>query len=230
MKHYILIYLTFFISLNLVSQTTHTEIRYSLKLNTQNNNHALISAFENQTFVLQSDGEATIFFSNKKITKDDNINNNLARMYSGANNKFYTNSKTHKNIKQTEAYGEHFLIDISENSKNWTLTKDTKNIAGYKCFKAHKIIEQTNYKGEKKEIKTTAWFTNNININSGPMGYSGLPGLILELQLANIIYYATHIKHLTKNTDIKAPTKGKEISEKEFEDIGKQIYINRKQM
>lgn len=65
------------------------------------------------------------------------------------------------------------LYRISYNIKlDWNITKDKIKIGNYNCQKA--IL---NYKGRTWE----AWFTNDIPIFDGPYIFSGLPGLIVQM-------------------------------------------------
>ena len=65
-----------------------------------------------------------------------------------------------------------------------------------------------------------AWFSNEIPLSYGPIGYGGLPGLILELQVGKSIFVASKMifKNQT-NLKIKKPEVKKEITEKEFEEL-----------
>ncbi|MUP44743.1 GLPGLI family protein [Gramella sp. BOM4] len=57
-------------------------------------------------------------------------------------------------------------------SQNWTITTETKEIAGYTANKASCKYRGRNY---------TAWFTPQIPIAEGPYKFYGLPGLIVEI-------------------------------------------------
>ncbi|MEZ4855091.1 MAG: GLPGLI family protein [Gelidibacter sp.] len=229
MKINIIVFLCYFITFNLTSQTRDIEVTYALKLDGTKDKSDLISAFESQKFLLQSSMEESLFYSNVQMSTEETKNDYLAKRYSGANDTYYCNLKTKTGLKQTEAFGSYFLIDISNNSTNWVITKETKRISGFNCFKANKILEIENYKGENKEVSITAWYCPEINISSGPLGYFGLPGLILELQTAKMIYYATTIKiNADKNLKIEMPINGKRVTQKEFNSIGKKMIENRK--
>lgn len=70
-----------------------------------------------------------------------------------------------------------------------------------------------------KEITITAWYTPEIPINQGPENYWGLPGLILEVNDGKTVVLCSKIVLNSKEkVEIKAPTNGKVISQKEYDD------------
>lgn len=70
-----------------------------------------------------------------------------------------------------------------------------------------------------KEITVTAWYTPEIPVNQGPEGYWGLPGLILEVNDGKtIILCSKVVLNPKEKSEIKAPTKGKVVSQKEYDE------------
>lgn len=73
--------------------------------------------------------------------------------------------------------GENYVIKDSLRVINWQIDNNsTKNILGYEVIKAES-------KGLEKDTKLIAWFTKDLPNNAGPYLYSGLPGLILEVEV-----------------------------------------------
>jgi GLPGLI family protein len=71
-----------------------------------------------------------------------------------------------------------------------------------------------------KEVTITAWYAPEIPISHGPESYWGLPGLILEINDGKTITLCSKIVLNPKDkAAIKAPTKGKEVSQKEYDEI-----------
>lgn len=71
-----------------------------------------------------------------------------------------------------------------------------------------------------KEITITAWYTPEIPVNQGPEGYWGLPGLILEVNDGKTTILCSKIVLNPKEkAEIKAPANGKEVSQKEYDEI-----------
>jgi GLPGLI family protein len=71
-----------------------------------------------------------------------------------------------------------------------------------------------------KEVIITAWYTPEIPVNQGPEGYWGLPGLILEVNDGKtIILCSKVVMNAKEKVEIKAPNKGKEVTQKEYDEI-----------
>jgi len=171
-------------------------------------------------FVLITNNREVIFKQKEKVNVDD-ISSNLASILLGGNHVYYKNNDTKEFFYQTQAYGEYFIVNI--NDVKWVLSKETKVIENYVCFKAtsHYIVD--NSKGVFKH-KVTAWYAPEIPINFGPKGYHGLPGLILELQERNLNYVVSKISlNIKDKLIIEKPIKGTVLSQKQFDDLGKKI-------
>jgi GLPGLI family protein len=70
-----------------------------------------------------------------------------------------------------------------------------------------------------KEITITAWYTPEIPVSQGPEGYWGLPGLILEVNDGKtIILCSKVVLNPKEKTEIKAPSKGKVVNQKEYDE------------
>jgi GLPGLI family protein len=68
----------------------------------------------------------------------------------------------------------------------------------------------------ERNVLIEAWYTPQIPLNIGPRGYGNLPGLIIELKQATLLYVAKEIVlNPKKKSVIKIPNH-KIISEKEF--------------
>ena len=115
--------------------------------------------------------------------------------------------------KKDSVYSESMFLDSNKLVKNtlltnWTITSETKKIDNYLCFKATTIFEVDN--GVKKNIvPVTAWFCPSLPYSFGPVGYGGLPGLILELQVRKSWFAVSKI-----DFDSKVTFKEEEFSKK----------------
>lgn len=157
------------------------------------------------------------FFEAKPILEIENSNIIKIGMGLYGAGKYYNNIS--EQLMQLNAFGELFLI--TKPKLKWIISKESKKIGRYNCLKATtKII--VNNKGRKQEI--TAWFTPQIPVSFGPIGYAGLPGLILELEVNKKLYFA---KKITLNSEekivIEKPIKGVKVTEKEYHNIASGI-------
>ena len=71
-----------------------------------------------------------------------------------------------------------------------------------------------------KEITVTAWYCPEIPVNQGPDEYWGLPGLIMEVNDGKtVIMCSKLVMNVKDKMEIKAPTGGDKVTQKEFDDI-----------
>ncbi len=71
-----------------------------------------------------------------------------------------------------------------------------------------------------KEITVTAWYCPEIPVNQGPDEYWGLPGLIMEVNDGKtVIMCSKLVMNVKDKVEIKAPTGGDKVTQKEFDDI-----------
>ncbi|PKG52049.1 GLPGLI family protein [Olleya sp. 1-3] len=157
-------------------------------------------------------------FKQVKKLKEDDGNLNLASII-GGKGIIYTDLSQNIILDQKEAFGELFLVESKIDSIKWKLTKETKTINDFVCYKATTVKKIKNSSGvHEKEV--IAWYTPSISANFGPAGYCNLPGLILELKVGKFIYQTKKINLKIINIKITKPTKGEKVSIEEFDDIG----------
>ncbi|RTY92480.1 GLPGLI family protein [Flavobacterium sp. GT3R68] len=100
--------------------------------------------------------------------------------------------------------------------------EDKKDPAKKDAVKTEDKAKTTNFMDDfelPKEITITAWYTPEIPVNQGPENYWGLPGLILEVNDGKTTILCSKIVlNAKEKVDIKAPTNGKVISQKEYDE------------
>lgn len=155
-----------------------------------------------------TNGEALFVVENILNVDINELGQNILKTSSGGSREYYFNDKTKTYlIKDCDSLGECFIYDNS--FLEWQLTQETKEINGYVCYKA------TRSNGD-----VIAWYTPSIPIGFGPKGEYGLPGLILELELGNVIFNATKIILNPKEViKIEEPKGGERVSKEEFKII-----------
>ena len=123
-------------------------------------------------------------------------------------------------------FGKAYLVKDSLQDINWKISKEKEQIAGFDTYKATGVLNDS--------IPVTAWYTPKISIKDGPDRLWGLPGLILktefEMNGAGIIITATNVAVKDEEVKINKPTKGQEISEKEFYEEMKALQEKMKEM
>lgn len=129
----------------------------------------------------------------------------LANIYSSGT--FYSDFSPGKNIWQTEIFGNDYLINLPK--VDWKIGSETKVINGYHCNKVEAI--RISYgKGKPIKTKVIAWYASEIPINFGPVGYSGLPGIVVKLDIKDRSFILQKINEV-ENQNLLEP-EGKEIS------------------
>lgn len=166
----------------------------------------------------------------------------------GGGGTFYKNVKDKSYTVDKDFMGKEFLVKDSLLNLKWKMESETRVIGGYNCFKATAVrpasktdfrnfrpkkeetatakpadaTKKTSFMDEMdmpKEITITAWYTPEIPVNQGPENYWGLPGLILEVNDGKTVILCSKVVLNSKvKAEIKAPTNGKVISQKDFDE------------
>lgn len=166
----------------------------------------------------------------------------------GGGGTFYKNVKEKVYTVDKDFMGKEFLVKDSLPNLKWKMEGETTVIGGYNCFKATAIVpvNKTDFRNlapkkeddkavkptdaakktnlldnleMPKETTITAWYTPEIPVNQGPENYWGLPGLILEVNDGKtIILCSKVVMNPKEKAVIKAPSKGKVITQKEFDE------------
>lgn len=140
----------------------------------------------------------------------------------------YKNTASRRFVRQEDLLGKIFLVKDTLILPDWKISSESKKIGKYTCYKATwtRNKEGENWSKDKgvstsvNEIITTAWYTPEIPVNTGPKDYWGLPGLILEIQEGDFSLLCTGVTlNPSEKFGIDAPEKGKPIDQKSFEEI-----------
>lgn len=126
----------------------------------------------------------------------------------------YRDLENNRVLEESEFFGKAFLVDDAPIAYNWKVTGQQKLIGNFPCISATTVDSTM---GRARPV--TAWFTPAIPVQAGPMGYGGLPGLILEIDINNgtAIMTASEIKlGKVEEGTIKVPEKGKRVTREEY--------------
>ncbi|WP_435315607.1 GLPGLI family protein [Cellulophaga fucicola] len=229
-----IIYILLLIPILGFTQTQGGTIIYSSNMDIRKNEHINNKNVEKSQFneyrVNMFDAAKNLEFKvtfNKKIGLFENIDKlyagngmfeELALISSLYKGKVYTSIPLNKQIIQTK---KGINIDAQIEKQDWKLTKESKKIGGFLCYKA--TLVKTVPIGD---VTLVAWYTPEIPFAYGPNGYANqLPGLILELDDLMISYTAKEIKlNPKKPVDIKWPQNIKTMSKDEYKKAGDEYY------
>lgn len=163
----------------------------------------LNSSAADLNFILKFNEIESLFFLEKQLESDLNQNAISYAKNIITKGKYYCNKNENILLRESGAYDKYTLIKSTLSDKKWQITKESKKIDDFICYKAILV------KNEKKII-VEAWFCPQIPVSFGPKEYNGLPGLILELKEPLFTFYATKIN--LSNSPIKImPLKSKNI-------------------
>ncbi|OYQ41488.1 GLPGLI family protein [Flavobacterium aurantiibacter] len=108
-----------------------------------------------------------------------------------------------------------YLISRSIIGK-WKINyQDTTTIQGFKCYKATATEENIGINNKITTNEIMVWFCPELAFPFGPSGYGKLPGLILQLTVNRVSFYAKKI-NLDSKEEIEVLTKGIPISEIDY--------------
>ena len=155
---------------------------------------------------------------------------------SGDGDLLYKNIKENRFANQSDLLGKIFLIKDELEQPEWKMEKETKNIGEYTCFKATfkrmvtmsssmTMSVNSDEEAEEPEVEAveqtvTAWYTLQIPVQHGPGNYSGLPGLILEINDGSeSILCSKIILNPNGGVTINEPKKGKVVTQEKFDTI-----------
>ena len=146
----------------------------------------------------------------------------------------YKNTRDNRYTSARDVFGKEFLVKDALEHPEWVMTKETKQIGEYTCYKATYEREQQNMtrirvdndddntveEASTEMITVEAWYTPDIPVAHGPSLYGGLPGLIMEVKDGNVTTICSQIVLNPKEKiAIEEPTKGKVLTEEAFETL-----------
>lgn len=194
-----------------------------------------------RTYILTFDKSASIYKEEERLEQPGNERRGgRFGMMGGAGGDYYKDVKEGRYLVKNELFGKIFLVDDALPKLEWKLGGESKQIGNYTVFKATatKTIKRPNMRaifrrggnnGENKEsefiekdIELTAWYAPDIPVNQGPGEYWGLPGLILEVSNDITVILCTKlVLNPTDKKEIKAPNKGKIVTQEEYDKISR---------
>lgn len=138
----------------------------------------------------------------------------------------YTCFKATAVIKVSESDFRNFRFRNRNNEKEGVKKAET--------VKDTAKAKKTNFTDDwemPKENVITAWYCPEIPVNQGPENYWGLPGLILEVNDGKtVILCSKLVLNSKEKVEIKPASKGKEVTQKEYDEIVKKKMEEMREM
>jgi GLPGLI family protein len=148
---------------------------------------------------LSGNGEKSIYVEDFRNSYQENNSSTDIINLPTENNPTYFKDLKNKVI----TYNDHirfnfFNINDSIGNLDWKIEASTKEILGYSCQKATLSFRGRNF---------IVYFSQSISTSDGPLKFSGLPGLILEVisddSVASFHYLAESIKFPKDKIEVK---------------------------
>lgn len=217
------------------------------------------SMFE-KTYILTFNASESIYKEEERLEAPGGGGRGFRMMASFTAGKQYKNVKDNQLLQDQEFFGKQFLIKDSLPKLDWTMDGETKQIGQYTAIKATAVkkVDEMDFSNMRrrnrnndtdkpkdstksdnpmdeievpKEVVVTAWYTPQIPVSQGPGEYWGLPGLILEVSSGRTTILCSKIvMNPDEKEEIKAPSKGKEVTKKEYNDIVKKKVAEMREM
>lgn len=150
----------------------------------------------------------------------------------------YTDIAKQTQYEERAFFEKEFLIVDSLKQYKWKLSEETKTIAKQLCKKAITMITAPQMRmrisrgGENntdtaanapmkpKETELVVWYAENIPVSVGPDNYTGLPGVIMEMDVDNGASVTTAVEVSTKypKKELVQPTKGEKMTRAQFQE------------
>jgi len=150
----------------------------------------------------------------------------------------YTDLAKQMQYEERAFFEKEFLIIDSLKQHKWKLSEETKTIAKQLCKKATTMVTApqvrmrismgggnntdttANTPRAPKETELVVWYAENIPVSFGPDNYSGLPGVIMEIDQDNGANVTTAVEVSAKypKKELVAPTKGDKMNRAQFQE------------
>lgn len=147
----------------------------------------------------------------------------------------YSNLTKGENYRKVDLYGKNYIVKSPLEELDWTYTDETKEILGFKTYKATAKYNKYNVE---------AWFTKEIDSNFMPILIKPLEGFVLEmnifLEAENVGKVNNYIKVLKinknakkykfKNPIIETGKKDNVVTPQEFQKLEEEANRKRSEM
>ena len=177
-------------------------------------------------YKLKTNGTESEYKMQEKLNNDQSAAGMILQQITAMDKEpLYKDIKEKYYLKPYNVGKEYLMKDQLQDIK-WKITKEKVQVAGFDTYKANGVMNDS--------IPVTAWYTPKINVKDGPDRLWGLPGLILKAEFeangAGIILTATNVAVKEEEIKINKPSKGQEITEKQFYEEMRKLQEQYKEM
>jgi GLPGLI family protein len=182
---------------------------------------------------------AVLYKVNKEPEKTDTVPSERIFSYSRQRNSvmaIYKNYADSTVLTQSSMDNKVYLLEspiVSGTNEGWEITSEEQDILGYKCIKATKGTGEAQKIGNMtvRSHKTVAWYCPDIPVDAGPENHSGLPGLILKVEVGEGLsaFTAISIEQIDSATEIPKPEEGEKVSNEQFLAIVSEYIARRRE-
>lgn len=216
------------------SQVSEGKILYNVnidifmeRINSNNSNSSantlfkdVAKAIKDVSMTLSFNQHLSKFEVNKTMPSDFSEKTSKLALIMANKGVYYTNKKLGKQLLVRTFQGDNFNVLSEIEERNWTLTRESKKIGDFTCYKATMNKETVG-----GNFPITAWYTPQIPLSFGPNQFVGnLPGLILELHDTDVSYVCSTITLNPKeNLVIEWPEADETMTKEEYKKTGDKL-------
>lgn len=153
---------------------------------------------------------------NKYLFQKTVDKNNGQNILIGGINSIFIDYEKDSIITEKCVVNKNYVIKDISLTPRWKMVDETKVINGKTCKKAI----------ARGPLKVEAWYAPEIPFGYGPLGYYGLPGLIVELTTPTETYSLRNLEYLLDAPEMKSPAKGLVVTDSEFDKIQNDYFAN----
>lgn len=144
-------------------------------------NYLGMNRMDTITYQLEFTPEKANFQPVLKLNNDQFDGLNFAEIMVEAMGSYFYDFKEAKVYHLQSLNDKTYSIKSDFDKINWEFLDEEEMIYGYLCKKAIYVESETLRDGRKRQVKTTVWFSEELNHQSIPFGLTGLPGGIVKV-------------------------------------------------
>lgn len=198
--------------------------RRQMRLSPEMQKSTLESITEPRYFKLQVSADESLYTSEVKLDNSQTGDGMRGSQMRRGANPLYKNLKENYFMQTKVSLGKNFLVKNSLTHYDWKITKEKKEILGYEVRKAE-------FKDSTRTV--SVWYAPKLPFKTGPEYLQGLPGLILDVEIditdgngkkSKYIWNVLSVEVDMSSSAIVKPSKGKPVSENEFQQFIKELH------